>query len=268
MIFRISLLLFYPPPLISVLSLIYLPKEPLLFIFPHRNTYIMDYFPEHVKIVLQIGTALYAESKKKLVITCYMDFDYSVHSEAILANLHTRMVLPSKTLLFLHRTFFQLSLLPQNFTGKKTYSWYPKNSSMLFMKEIDNSHMSNGYLLIYQANCALHVQQLLFCRQKSCLRNKRVLRVSFLCTTTFPSPTAQTEQEIYQLHDEKTDNPDAHQKQKFQLLVSDHGIITQRFVRQDVTLVDGDILSQLASKCHPILSMHWLLMPILPFEES
>lgn len=47
------------------------------------------------------------------------------------------------------------------------------------MKKIDNSHMLNEYLLIYQANCALHVQQLLFCRQKSCLRSKRVLRVSF-----------------------------------------------------------------------------------------
>lgn len=48
--------------------------------------------------------------------------------------------------------------------------------------------MPNWYLLIYQANCALHVQQLLFCRQKSCLRNKRVLRVSFLCITTSPPP--------------------------------------------------------------------------------
>lgn len=34
-----------------------------------------------------------------------MDFDYSVHAEAILANFHTRMVLPSKTLLFFTQNF-------------------------------------------------------------------------------------------------------------------------------------------------------------------
>lgn len=55
-------------------------------------------------------------------------------------------------------------------------------------------------------------------------------------------------------------------KQKVQLHVSDHGIFTQSFIHQDVTLVDG-IYYQLSSACLFILPLHWLLMSILPFEE-